>query len=72
MSGKLVNDSERGGEQFRIAQRGDLPVQAEIALIDRCYFALPEEAFNRFVEIVDRPEVSNPRLERLLKTKIWF
>lgn len=72
MRGKLVNDSERGSEQFSVAQPGDLPVQAEIASLDRCYFALPEESFNRFVTILDRPEVSNPRLERLLKTRIWF
>ena len=72
MSSKLVYDSERGSERFSVAQQGDLPVQAEISLLDRCYFALREEAFKRFVAILDRPEVSNPRLERLLKTKIWF
>jgi len=66
MGGKSVNDSAPDSEEATNTEPGDLPLQA------RCYFALPEHAFKRFNEILDRPVVSNPRLERLLKTKIWF
>lgn len=71
MIGKSVNDSEPSSEERSITQSGDLPLQAEIALLDRCYFALPEDAFKRFNAILDGPVVINPLLERLLKNKIW-
>lgn len=42
---------------------------AESILLDRRYFALPEEDFKRFNAMLDKPPASNPRLARLLKTK---
>jgi uncharacterized protein (DUF1778 family) len=43
--------------------------EAESILLDRLYFALPEEDFKRFNAMLDKPPASNPRLARLLKTK---
>lgn len=43
--------------------------EAESILLDRRYFALPEEDFKRFNSMLDKPPASNPRLTRLLKTK---
>ena len=43
--------------------------EAESVLLDRRYFALPEEEFRRFTAMLDKPPASNPRLARLLKTK---
>jgi uncharacterized protein (DUF1778 family) len=43
--------------------------EAEIVLLERRYFALPEEEFKRFNAMLDKPPASNPRLARLLKTK---
>ena len=43
--------------------------EAEGVLLDRRYFALPEEAFHRFIAMLDKPPGSNPRLRRLLKTR---
>ena len=43
--------------------------EAETILLDRRYFALPEEEFKRFNAMLDKPPASNPRLARLLKTK---
>jgi len=43
--------------------------EAETILLDRRYFALPEEEFKRFIAMLDKPPASNPRLARLLKTK---
>jgi uncharacterized protein (DUF1778 family) len=43
--------------------------EAESVLLDRRYFALSEEAFNRFTSILDSPLRDNPRLRRLLQTK---
>ena len=43
--------------------------EAEIVLLERRYFALPEEEFKRFNAMLDKPPASNPRLTRLLKTK---
>jgi uncharacterized protein (DUF1778 family) len=43
--------------------------EAETILLDRRYFALPEEEFKRFNAMLDKPPASNPRLGRLLKTK---
>ena len=43
--------------------------EAETVLLDRRYFALSEEAFQRFTAMLDKPPASNPRLRRLLQTK---
>src|SRR5579862_6744956 len=43
--------------------------EAEAVLLDRRYFALPEEDFKRFKAMLDKPPAANPRLTRLLKTK---
>jgi uncharacterized protein (DUF1778 family) len=43
--------------------------EAESVLLDRRYFALPEEDFKRFIAMLDKPPAPNPRLERLLRTK---
>lgn len=43
--------------------------EAEAVLLDRRYFALPQDEFRRFTEMLDKPPASNPRLTRLLKTK---
>jgi uncharacterized protein (DUF1778 family) len=42
--------------------------EAENVLLDRRYFALPDEEFRRFTAMLDRPPASNPRLARLLRT----
>jgi uncharacterized protein (DUF1778 family) len=43
--------------------------EAEVALLDRRYFALPLDAFNRFRAILDNPPTDNQKLRRLLETK---
>ena len=43
--------------------------EAEDVLLDRRYFALPDEAFKRFTAMLDKPPANNPRLARLLKAK---
>lgn len=43
--------------------------EAESVLLDRRYFALPEEAFKRFVAMLDKPPKDNARLRRLLHAK---
>jgi uncharacterized protein (DUF1778 family) len=43
--------------------------EAESVLLDRRYFTLSEDAFQRFTRILDRPLQDNPRLRRLLRTK---
>ncbi len=43
--------------------------EAESVLLDRRYFVLSEAAFKRFTDLLDKPPASNPRLERLLRTK---
>jgi uncharacterized protein (DUF1778 family) len=43
--------------------------EAESVLLDRRYFFLDDEAFQRFMAILDAPPKSNPRLARLLQTK---
>jgi len=42
--------------------------EAESVLLDRRYFALPEEEFRHFTALLDKPPASNPQLARLLKT----
>jgi uncharacterized protein (DUF1778 family) len=44
--------------------------EADSAPLDRCYLALSKEAFQRFTSILDRPPKDNPRLRRLLQTKV--
>lgn len=43
--------------------------EAESVLLDRRYFVLSEAEFKRFIAALDKPPASNPRLERLLRTK---
>jgi uncharacterized protein (DUF1778 family) len=43
--------------------------EAESVLLDKRYFAVPDEVFKRFRAMLDRPPASNPRLARLLRTK---
>jgi uncharacterized protein (DUF1778 family) len=43
--------------------------EAESVLLDRRYFNLDEDAFQRFTAMLDAPPKNNPRLARLLRTK---
>ena len=43
--------------------------EAESILLDRRYFAIPEEEFRQFTVMLDTPPAANPRLARLLKTR---
>jgi uncharacterized protein (DUF1778 family) len=43
--------------------------EAESVLLDRRYFVLSDDAFQKFVTMLDRPPKDNPRLRRLLQTK---
>ena len=43
--------------------------EAQAVLLDRRYFALSKDAFKRFMEMLDKPPTSNPKLRRLLQTK---
>lgn len=43
--------------------------EAESVLLDRRYFALPEDEFKRFTTMLDTPPASNTRLARLLKIR---
>ncbi len=43
--------------------------EAEAVLLDRRYFVLSEEAFERFTAMLDEPPKENPKLRRLLETK---
>jgi uncharacterized protein (DUF1778 family) len=43
--------------------------QAESVLLDRRYFVVSDAEFRRFTAMLDKPPASNPRLERLLRTK---
>jgi len=43
--------------------------EAESVLLDRRYFFLDDDAFQRFTAMLDAPPVSNLRLARLLQTK---
>ena len=43
--------------------------EAESVLLDRRYFNMDEDAFRRFLALLDAPPKDNPRLSRLLKTK---
>jgi uncharacterized protein (DUF1778 family) len=43
--------------------------EAESVLLDRRYFILGDDAFQRFMAMLDAPPTSNPRLARLLQTK---
>src|ERR1700751_4088869 len=43
--------------------------EAESVLLDRRYFALPDEEFKRFTAMLDKPPASNPRLARFLRTR---
>jgi len=43
--------------------------EAEAVLLDQRYFALSQDAFNRFTAMLDTPPTSNPRLRRLLQQR---
>ncbi|MCP5114858.1 MAG: DUF1778 domain-containing protein [bacterium] len=43
--------------------------EAEAVLLDRRYFVLSEEAFERFTAMLDEPPEDNPKLRRLLETR---
>jgi uncharacterized protein (DUF1778 family) len=43
--------------------------EAETMLLDQVCFSLPEDDFNRFTAMIDRPPKDNPTLRRLLETK---
>ncbi|MFQ5745168.1 MAG: DUF1778 domain-containing protein [Acidobacteriota bacterium] len=43
--------------------------EAETVLLDRRYFVLSKDAFKRFMEMLDKPPTSNPKLRRLLRTR---
>jgi len=43
--------------------------EAESILLDKCYFNLGEEEFQRFTAMLDNPPAANPKLTRLLMRK---
>jgi uncharacterized protein (DUF1778 family) len=43
--------------------------EAEAVLLDRRYFVLSPEAFQRFTAMLDRPPKDNAKLRRLLETQ---
>lgn len=43
--------------------------EAETVLLDRRYFALTGESFQRFAALLDKPPANNPKLRRLLRSK---
>lgn len=43
--------------------------EAESVLLDRRYFVLSDAEFKQFTSLLDKPPASNPRLERLLRTR---
>lgn len=42
--------------------------EAELVLLDRCYFGLDDQALAAFTAALDQSPTENPRLRRLLKT----
>jgi uncharacterized protein (DUF1778 family) len=80
--GKNINLRVSGGQKSLIDRaahalgrnRSDFMLEtacreAESVLLDRRYFAMPEEEFRRFTAMLDKPPASNPRLARLFKTR---
>jgi len=46
--------------------------EAETVLLDRRYFALSRDIFQRFTALLDTPPARNPKLQRFLRTKaVW-
>ena len=46
--------------------------EAETVLLDRRYFALSQDIFQRFTALLDTPPTRNPKLRRFLRTKaVW-
>lgn len=43
--------------------------EAEAVLLDRRYFELSADAFERFTDMLDEPPEDNPKLRRLLPTR---
>ncbi len=44
--------------------------EAETVLLDRRYFDLSSDEFKRFRAMLDKPPASNPKLRRLLRTRV--
>jgi len=42
--------------------------EAEVVLVDKCFFGLNKEAFTAFKKALDHPPDKNPRLRRLMRT----
>ena len=42
--------------------------EAEVVLLDRCFFALDDKAFRAFNDALDQPPVDNSQLRKLLST----
>lgn len=42
---------------------------AQAVLLDQVYFALDDDKFQRFVDVLDAPPEANPGLQRLLAVK---
>jgi uncharacterized protein (DUF1778 family) len=46
--------------------------EAEMVLLDRCFFGLDEKPFTAFAAALDQQPADNPRLRRLLRTAaLW-
>jgi uncharacterized protein (DUF1778 family) len=45
------------------------PASGEAVLLDRRYFKLSADAFERFTAMLDKPPEDNPKLGRLLHTR---
>lgn len=46
--------------------------EAETVLLDRRYFSLSREAFERFTALLDTPPARNQKLRRFLRTKAMW
>lgn len=44
--------------------------EADAVLLDRRFFLLDEKGYRRFIAALDKPPADNPRLRRLLTSKV--
>jgi len=58
--------AQRRGENLTDFVLRSACVEAEPTLSDKHNFALPPEKWNTFLDVLDRPPVLKPRLQRLL------
>jgi uncharacterized protein (DUF1778 family) len=58
--------AQRRGENLTDFVLRSACVEAELTLSDKHNFVLPPEKWNTFLEVLDRPPVLKPRLQRLL------